>query len=64
MNMKKKINMCLFISIIFLLIQIKFDDDTNNDELLETREGKNTKKGQKKSCPPLALHSNAEPKLL
>jgi hypothetical protein len=35
MDMKKKINMCLFISMIFTLIQIKFDININNDELLE-----------------------------
>jgi hypothetical protein len=35
MDMKKKINMCLFISMIFILIQIKFDININNDELLE-----------------------------
>jgi len=36
MDMKKQINMCLFMSMIFILIQIKFDIDINNDELLET----------------------------
>jgi hypothetical protein len=36
MDMKKQINMCLFMSMIFILIQIKFDIDMNNDELLET----------------------------
>jgi hypothetical protein len=35
MDMKKKINMCLFISMIFILIKIKFDININNDELLE-----------------------------
>ncbi len=64
MNMKKQINMCIFISMIFILIQIKFDDDINNDELLKTGKAKNISKRPKKSCPPLALHSNAEPKLL
>jgi hypothetical protein len=50
---------------IFILIQIKFDDDINNDELLKTGKGKNIKeKAKKKSCPPLVLHNNAEPKLL
>jgi hypothetical protein len=28
--------MCLFMSMIFILIQIKFEIDTNNDELLNT----------------------------
>jgi len=40
MNMKRQINMYLFISMIFILIQIKFDNDINNDELLETERGK------------------------
>jgi hypothetical protein len=34
MDMKKKINMCLFISKKFILIKIKFDIDQNNDEIL------------------------------
>jgi hypothetical protein len=38
---KSKSIMCLFVSMIFILIQIKFDDDINNDELLETGKGKN-----------------------
>jgi hypothetical protein len=29
-------NMCIFMSMIFILIQIKFYIDINNDELLET----------------------------
>jgi hypothetical protein len=36
MDMKMQINMCIFMSIMFILIQIKFDIDINNDELLET----------------------------
>jgi hypothetical protein len=36
MNMKMQNNMCIFMSIIFILIQIKFDIDINNDELLQT----------------------------
>jgi hypothetical protein len=32
--------MCPFISMIFILIEIKFDDDINNNELLETERGK------------------------
>jgi hypothetical protein len=36
MDMKKQINMCLFMSMKFILIQIKFDIDLNKDELLET----------------------------
>jgi hypothetical protein len=34
-NMKEPFNICLFNSVIFILIQIKFDIDINNDELLE-----------------------------
>jgi hypothetical protein len=36
MDMKKQINICVFsfMSVIFILIQIKFDVDINNDELL------------------------------
>jgi len=36
MDMKNQINTCLFMSMIFILIQIKFDIYKNNDELLET----------------------------
>jgi hypothetical protein len=36
MDMKRQINMCLFMSMIFILIEIKFDIDINNDELLIT----------------------------
>jgi hypothetical protein len=36
MDMKKNINMCLFMSVIFILIQIKFEININNDELFET----------------------------
>jgi hypothetical protein len=35
-DMKRQINMCPLIPVVFILIQIKFDIDTNNDELLET----------------------------
>jgi len=34
MDIKKKISICLFMSMIFILIEIKFDIDINNDELL------------------------------
>jgi hypothetical protein len=34
MDMERQINMCLFMSMIFILIEIKFDIDINNDELL------------------------------
>jgi hypothetical protein len=36
MDMKRQIIMCLFISMIFILIQIKFDIDINNYILLKT----------------------------
>jgi len=36
MDMKKQINMCIFMSTKLILIQIKFDIDINNDELSET----------------------------
>ncbi len=36
MDMKRQINMCPLMPMVFILIQIKFDIDTNNDELLET----------------------------
>jgi hypothetical protein len=34
MDMKKQINMCIFMSMIFLLMEIKFDIHINKDELL------------------------------
>ncbi len=34
MNMKRQINMCVSMSMISILIEIKFDIDTNNDKLL------------------------------
>jgi hypothetical protein len=36
MDMKRQINMCFFKSMIFILIQIKFDIDINNDKLMKT----------------------------
>jgi hypothetical protein len=35
-DMKRQINMCPLMPMVFILIQIKFDIDTNSDELLET----------------------------
>jgi hypothetical protein len=32
--MKSQINMCIFMFVIFILIEIKFDIHINNDELL------------------------------
>jgi hypothetical protein len=34
MDMKRQINTCLFMSMIFILIKSKFDIDINDDELL------------------------------
>jgi hypothetical protein len=34
--MKKDINICFFLSIIFILIKIKIDIDINNEKWLET----------------------------
>ncbi len=36
MDMKKQINMFIFMSMKFILIQFKFDIDIDNDELLKT----------------------------
>jgi hypothetical protein len=36
MDMKKQINMCVFMSMKCVLIKIKIDIDINNDELLKT----------------------------
>jgi len=34
--MKKQIKLCFFMSMKYILVEIKFDIDTNNDELLKT----------------------------
>jgi len=34
MDTKKQVNMCPFMPMIFILIEIKFNIDINNDELL------------------------------
>jgi len=39
MDMKKQINMCIFVSMIFMWIQIKFDTNINIGELLENHTG-------------------------
>jgi hypothetical protein len=39
MNMKKQIEMCIFMSTIFMLLQIKFDTNINIQELLENHMG-------------------------
>jgi len=36
-DMKRQINMCLLMSMIFILIQIKFYIDINNEELFEKK---------------------------
>jgi hypothetical protein len=36
MDMKRQISMFLFMSMLFILIKMKFDIDINNDELLTT----------------------------
>jgi len=50
MDMQRQINMCFFISIIFVTIQIKFEIDmdinTNDDELLKIISER--KRGEKK----------------
>jgi hypothetical protein len=43
MDMKKQINMCLFISKKFILIKIKFDINRNNYEILIIIWGHNKK---------------------
>jgi hypothetical protein len=44
MDMKRQVNMCLFMFMIFILIEIKFDIDISNDELLITIWEHNKKK--------------------
>jgi hypothetical protein len=39
MDMKKQINMCIFVSMILMLIQIKFDTNINIGEQLENHRG-------------------------
>jgi hypothetical protein len=56
--MKREINMCFFMSIIFILIQIKFDIDINNDELKETIW--EHKKREKQNWLSLIVHRNVE----
>jgi hypothetical protein len=59
--MKRQMNMCLFISMIVILIQIKFDIDINNDELLKTIW--EYKKKEKKIKSSLVVHNSVTPKL-
>jgi hypothetical protein len=35
MNLKRQINGCLFMSMIFISVQIEFDIEINNDDLLK-----------------------------
>jgi hypothetical protein len=58
--MKRQINICLFMSMIFILIQIEFDIDINNDELLNTIW--EHKKGKKIVDHDVVVCSNAKPK--
>jgi hypothetical protein len=37
--MKRQINMCLFMSMIFILIKNKFNFDINNDETIDNNMG-------------------------
>jgi len=62
MDMKKWINMCLFMSMTFILIQIKFDIDIHNDELLKTI-WKHTKRKRKVDCPKMGTRSKVKLKL-
>jgi hypothetical protein len=52
--MQRQINMCFFMSIIFVTIQIKFeidmDIDTNDDELLKTISEHKRRKTRKVDC--------------
>jgi len=59
MNMKRQINMCFFMSMIFILVKTKFDMNMNNNEPLKTI-WKHKKK--KKSWWLLMVSSNAKPK--
>ncbi len=61
MDMKRKINVCFFMSMIFILIQIKFEIDINNDELLENVQ---KHKKIKLSWSLLVMHSFAKPKFV
>ncbi len=58
MDMKRQIIMYPFMSVIFILIEIKFDIDINNDELLIM-----IQEHSKKEKSSLVVRSNAEPKL-
>jgi predicted transglutaminase-like protease len=55
MDMKRQINMCLFMFMLLILIGIKFDVDINNDELIIILEHNNKKIFTSIMC------SNAEP---
>jgi len=37
MNMKRQINMCFFMSMIFILVKIEFDVNINNNEPLKNK---------------------------
>ncbi len=57
MDMKRQISMCLFMSMLFILMKMKFDIDINNDELLII-----IWEHCKKESLSLVRRSNVEPK--
>jgi hypothetical protein len=57
MDMKRQISMCLFISMLFIIIKMQFDIDINNDELLTI-----IWEHCKKESLSLVVCSNVEPK--
>jgi hypothetical protein len=57
MDMKKQISMCIFMSMLFILIKMKIDIDINNDELLTI-----IWEHCKTESLSLVVHSNVEPK--
>ncbi len=61
MDMKSQMKMCFFISMICILIHIKFEININHDELLESYG--NIISGEKKLVDHdhLVLQSNAKP---
>ncbi len=61
MDMRRKINTCLFMSMVFTSIQIKFDIEINNDELLENIW---EHKKSKKTWSSLVVRNNMEPKVV
>lgn len=66
MDMQRQINMCFFISIIFVTIQIKFEIDmdinTNDDELLKIISERKRGKKKKSWLSLIVVWSITEPK--